>query len=179
MSTRRLAISSPLILALGIALGVAATGLRPSSLRAMAGDRVGESVLATGPITIEYNAGKKVPVSQEGLYYLDYSGGRLLAAVPSLQQTVGGSRVLGDFAERDLIADFKLGRNASPHFLMTTGTLGAQGEPWAPIYVLETTTRKVAIYRVSEMRTGTSSRPRFELLELRAMAPSAFPAPAG
>ena len=61
-----------------------------ASLRAQGDDRVGESALVTGPVTIEYNAGKKVQVAQEGLYYLDYGGGRLLAAVPCFQQTVGG-----------------------------------------------------------------------------------------
>ncbi len=179
MSPHRNAIPTPLALALGVAVGVVLSGLRPATLRAQGGDRVGESALVTGPVSIDYNAVKKVQVAQEALYYLDYTGARLLAAVPSFQQTVGGARVLGDFAERDLVADFQLPKGTVPHFLVTTGTLGAFGEPWAPVYVLETSTRQVAIYRVSELRTGVSTRPRFDLLERRPLGRPAPPAPAG
>ncbi len=179
MSRRRPALSTASALILGIVLGAGLTGYRPASLHAQGGDRVGESALVTGPVSIEYNAAKKVQVAQEAVYYLDYTGARLLAAVPSFQQSVGGARVLGDFAERDLVADFSLPRGTVPHFLVTTGTLGAFGEPWAPVYVLETSTRQVAIYRVTELRTGASTRPRVDLLECRPIGKSALPARAG
>ena len=165
-------------LMVGLALGWALAGPRAPALRAQGGDRAAESILTTGPISNDYNSIKKVQIAQDGLYYLDYGGGRLMATVPSYQQSVGGVRVLGDFAERDLIADFGLPRGTTPHFLMTTGTLGALAEGWAPIYVVETTTRQVAAYRVVDQRTGRSTRPRFELLERRPLGPSTLP-PAG
>ena len=159
----------------GLAAGWALGGLRAPAVRASAGDRSTESILTTGPIANEYNAVKKVQIAQDGLYYLDYGGGRLLAMVPGYQMSVGGVKVLGDFAERDLIADFGLPRGTTPHFLMTTGTLGALAEGWAPIYVVETTTRQVAAYRVVEQRMAGSSRPRFELLERRPLGPATLP----
>ena len=54
---------------------------------------------------------------------------------------------------------------------MTTGSLGAYTEGWAPLYVFETTTQRVGIYRLQTQQTvGKPSRPRFELVELRSFA---------
>ena len=177
MKMRCPVVPAPITLAVGLALGWWLAGARAPGLRAQGGDRVAESILTTGPVSVDYNQVRKVQVPQDGLYYLDYSGARLVAAVPSYQQTVNGVHVLGDFAERDLIADFALPRGTVPHFLMTTGALGAFGEGWAPVYVLETSTRQVAAYRLVEQRTATSTSPRFDLLERRPIVRSTLPPP--
>ncbi len=159
----------------GIALGVLGTAGRLKPLQAEGGDRSGDSILTTGVASMEYDKAKQMNVAKDAVYYLDYEGARLLATVPSIQQAPGQIRVLGDFAERDLIADFALPRNLVPHFVMTTGGLGARGETWSPIYVVEQSTKQIAVYRVVEQRTATSSKPRFELLERRPIGQSALP----
>src|SRR5205823_3925744 len=104
---------------------------RPA-LRAHGGDRWGDASVATGPVMIRYDERLKAPLAQDALYYLDYRGGRLLATVPSYQQSGGMLRLLDSFAERDLVADFKLDTEGGvrPHFLMTTGSLGQFSEGW-------------------------------------------------
>jgi hypothetical protein len=63
--------------------------------------------------------------------------------------------------ERDLVADFKidLENGPKPRFLMTTGSLGSYSDGWAPLYVFESTTNRLAIYRVQQLSVGTNSRP--------------------
>ena len=138
------------------------------------GDRSGESIVATGPLSIRYNEGLKIQVPQEAVYFLDYRGARLLATAPSPQQTVGGSRFIDGFAERDLIADFKLepDPDTAPryHFIMTAGSIGSLSNGWAPLYVFETTTKQVAVYKFEPQISGGASRPRFEVLEVRSFA---------
>jgi hypothetical protein len=133
--------------------------------------------VASGPVATLYQSNQRVQVTHDALYYLDYKGGRLLAAVPSLRQTAAGLRVLEEFAERDLVSDFRIGPGVAPHFLMTVGSLGASGDGWAPLFVFETTTGQVAAYRVQAQMVGTSSRPRFDLLETRSLARTSAPAP--
>ena len=53
---------------------------------------------------------------------------------------------------------------------MTTGSLGTYSDGWAPLFVFETTTNQVAIYRVQQRVVGTNSRPRFDLVEVRSIA---------
>jgi hypothetical protein len=160
------------ILCLGLSLGWGLTHIRPAPLRAAGGDRSGESIVTTGPVTVKYDEGSKVQIPLEALYLLDYKGGRLMGTVPSIHQTVGATRTLGTFAERDLVADFKLDldNGPKPHFLMTTGSLGNYSAGWAPLYVYETATNQLAVYRIIQQSVGTSSRARFELLELRSLA---------
>ena len=109
---------------------------------------------------------------------LDYKGGRLLATVPSYRQTNTSTRLIEPFSERDLVADFKLDLDTGPRprFLMTTGSIGPDSAGWAPLYVFETTTSQVAVYRMLVQQTiGKASRPRFELLELRSYAKAGAP----
>ena len=109
----------------------------------------------------------------DAVYFLDYKGGRLLATVPSYRQTTTSTRVIEPFSERDLVADFKLDLDAGPRprFLMTTGSIGPDNAGWAPLYVFETTTSQVGVYRMLIQKTiGDTARPRFELLELRSYA---------
>jgi hypothetical protein len=76
-------------------------------------------------------------------------------------------QLLSDFAERDLVEDFGLVPNSPAHFLMTTGTMGITNEGWAPLYVFETMSGRLCIYRVKPQFTARSSKPAFELLERR------------
>ena len=56
-------------------------------LHAGAGDRSGESIVATGPVLVRYDEAAKAPIPLEAVYFLDYKGGRLLATVPTFRQT--------------------------------------------------------------------------------------------
>lgn len=182
MAPLRSRFSGATLLVLGLFLGWALASLRPAPLVAGGGDRSGESIVATGPILIRYDEGSKVQIPLEALYILDYKAGKLVGTVPSMQQTTRGSRYLGTLAERDLAPDFKLDldNGPRPRFLMTTGSLGAYSGGWAPLYVIETTTNQVGVYRIVQQTVGTRSATRFELLEMRSLAaaaPSAAPAP--
>jgi len=54
---------------------------------------------------------------------------------------------------------------------MTTGSLGPYNDGWAPLYVFETNTSQVAIYRMQvQLTIGKTSRPRFDLTEVRSFA---------
>jgi hypothetical protein len=169
---------SVLVLIAGLMIGWAMANLRPAEIRAGGGDRAGDSIVATGPILIRYDEGSKVQIPLEALYLLDYKAGRLLGTVPSLHGTVGSSRYLGAFAERDLVADFKLDldRGPRPRFLMTTGALGSYSGGWAPLYVFETTTSQLAIYRILQQTIGTTAQTKFELVEKRSLAQGETPA---
>jgi hypothetical protein len=172
MLLRNRAVPSWLVLTIGVTVGWTLAAFRPAPVQADRGGPGGEDLIASGPVAIEHNAGLKIQVPHDAVYYLDYKGGRLLAVVPSLRQTVGGTQMLGSFAERDLVKDFKLTPGSStPHFLMTTGTLGALNGAWGALYVFETSTKQVATYRVFQQTVGGSPQPRFDLLEVRSMAP--------
>ncbi|QDV37245.1 hypothetical protein [Tautonia plasticadhaerens] len=154
----------------GLGLGRLTAPYSTPQARAGQGDRSGESVLATGTVSVEVDRMTKQPTTTDALYYLDYSAGRLLATVPNYRQTVEGTRVLGAFASRDLVADFRPPRGTTPRFLMTVGQLGLSAAGgWSPLYVVEATTRQVATYRVSPgpMRAGGEQQPTFELVELK------------
>jgi hypothetical protein len=160
------------LLVLGLLLGWCLASLRPSPIRASGGDRSGESIVATGPILVQYDQGNKVQIPLEALYLLDYKGGRLIGTVPSFHQTGSSSRYLGAFAERDLATDFKLDLDtgARPHFLMTTGALGTYSSGWAPLYVYETTTNQLGVYRIHQQSVGTKASTKLDLIELRSLA---------
>ncbi len=173
MHTSRSRIPTVVALCLGIFLGWGLASLRPVRLNASAGDRAGESVVATGPVLVRFDEAAKGPIALDAVYFLDYKGGRLLATVPSFRQTNTSTRVIEPFSERDLVADFKLDLDVGPRprFLMTTGSIGPDSAGWAPLYVFETTTSQVGVYRMLVQNTiGDSARPRFELLEVRSYA---------
>lgn len=169
MNRARSRISGIGLLALGLFLGWGMANFRPASLRAGGGDRSGESIVATGPVLVQYDEGSKVQIPQEALYILDYRSGRLFGTVPALRKTVRSSSYLGAMAERDLAADFKLDldNGPKPHFLMTTGSLGTYGGGWSPLYVYENSTNQVAVYRIHEQTIGAKAQTSLELLELR------------
>ncbi|CAN5897305.1 hypothetical protein BH23PLA1_BH23PLA1_23560 [soil metagenome] len=150
-----------LTLAFGLALGLGVTRIESPRLQAGAGDRSGDSIVATGAVSIQVNPTTKVVFRQDALYFLDYKGGRLMATVPDQIQTGKGTKVLGHFTTRDLIADFRLPPGTTPKFLMTVGEIGVSGFGWAPLYVFETSTKQVAVYQV---QLG-DSQPQFDLIE--------------
>jgi hypothetical protein len=172
MVMTRIRIPSVTLLLLGLLLGWGLGRTQPTPIWAGGGDRSGESIVATGPILVRYDEGNKVQVPLEALYILDYKGGRLMGTVPSLHQTASQSHYLGTFAERDLAADFKLELDTGPRprFLMTTGSLGTYSGGWAPLFVYETTTNQVGIYRIHQQTVGTTASTRLELVELRSLA---------
>jgi len=163
--------SGILLLAAGVIIGwgVASVPGPRAIVLANGGDRSGESMIATGPVLVRYDEGRKVQISQDALYYLDYGSGHLFATVPSFRQSSGPAKVLDNFAERDLVADFKidLDNGARPRFMMTTGALGAYSEGWAPLFVFETTTNQVAAYKVQQQTVGLTTKHKFELIEIR------------
>jgi hypothetical protein len=171
MSLKQRRIPTVAALAAGVVLGwLLAVLPRPTpTLRALGADRWGDTIVTSGPVLVRYDERLKAPLAQDALYYLDYRGGRLLATVPSYQQSGGTTRLVSTFAERDLVADFKLDAEGGPrpHFLMTTGALGQYSEGWSPLFVFETTTNQVATYKVQQQLVGMSSKPSFELLEVR------------
>ena len=165
----------PIVLALGagVVLGWIASVSRTTPLRASAGDRAGECIVATGPVLMQYDDSTKTPIALEALYFLDYKGGRLLAALPTYRMTGTKMELIDGFAERDLAADFKLDLDAGarPRFLMTTGSLGRYSAGWAPLYVFETTTSQVAVYRLQAAQSyGAAGSTQFELVQLRSCA---------
>jgi hypothetical protein len=173
MMVSRSRIPTVVALMFGALMGWGVASFRPMPLQASAGDRSGESILATGPVLVRFDEAAKGPVALDAIYYLDYKGGRLLATVPSYRQTTTSTRLIEPFSERDLVADFKLDLDAGPRprFLMTTGSIGPDNAGWAPLYVFETTTSQLAVYRMLMQTTiGTAARPRFELLEVRSYA---------
>jgi hypothetical protein len=180
MVSSRFRMPTGLALLIGVGVGWAVANLRPSPLHAGAGDRSGEAIVASGPVLVRYDETAKGPLALDALYFLDYKGGRLLATVPSYQQTNSSTRVLDTFAERDLVSDFKLDVDSGPRprFLMTTGTLGPYTSGWAPLYVFETTTSQVGVYRMQvQLTIGKASRPTFDMIELRSYAKTGAPEP--
>ena len=174
---RRPWMSLGLALAIGLILGRASAPFGGHRLAADRSDRANRDQIASGPISIEHNPGLKIQVDHDAIYYLDYKGGRLLATVPSTRTSVGGTRMIEGFAERDLVADFHLtAGSADPEFLMTTGTLGALNDAWAPLYVFEAGSKQVATYRLTPQTVGMSAKPRFDLLEIRPLPPVALTA---
>jgi hypothetical protein len=173
METRTKRIPTAAVLFVGVCLGWLVSSLQPKSIHASAGDRSGEAIVATGPVLIRYDEGTKSPIPLDALYFLDYKGGRLLATIPSHRQFGRTSQFIESFEERDLVADFKLdlGTGPRPHFLMTTGSLGSYSAGWAPLYVFETSTSQLGIYRI-QLQQGVpgAARPQLELIELRSYA---------
>ncbi|MHB1557791.1 MAG: hypothetical protein ACYC61_09945 [Isosphaeraceae bacterium] len=174
MEAVRSRVRMTLVLGLGVVLGWVGASFRARPVWATAGDRAGECITATGPVLMQYDESTKSPIPLEAVYFLDYKSGRLLASVPSYHQTGGRTQILGEFAERDLTADFQLNLSGGPRprFAMTTGGLGRFSSGWAPLYVFETTTGQVGVYRMNVGQAyGANATARFDLVEMRSLEP--------
>ncbi len=176
----RTAVASALLCGVGLGWILAGSPARP--MLASGGDRAGEAIVTTGPVLLGFDEGTRTAMALEAVYYLDYKGGRLLATIPSPKQSATSSQMIDGFDERDLAADFKLDLDAGPRprFLMTTGGLGPHTGGIAPLYVFETTTSQVAVYRLGATTQYTagapSSRPKFELVQVTSFAKQSLPA---
>jgi hypothetical protein len=182
MDGLRSRISTGLVLGSGMLLGGILAASRPAVavLRASAGDRFGESIVLTGPVMVRYDEMARAPIPLDAVYFLDYKGARLLATIPRYQQSGRTTHLLHGFAERDLAADFKLDLDpgVAPHFLMTTGSIGQYSSGWAPLYVFETTTSQIAVYRMDgSVTAGPTAQPKFELIEVQSYAKAQAAAP--
>src|SRR5262249_27549871 len=134
-------LSTAVVLLAGLIAGWCLSLVRPLTLHAGAGDRLGETILTTGPVLVRYDEATKSPIALDAVYILDYKGGRLLASLPTYRQSTSSTTIIESFVERDLVADLKLDLDTGrpPHFLMTTGALGPYTAGWAPLYVVQTT----------------------------------------
>jgi hypothetical protein len=170
-------ISTATVLLVGLAAGWSLSLVRPAPLRA-GGDRRGETIMATGPVMVRYDEATKAPIPLDALYILNFREGRLLASLPTFRQSTSSTTIIESFAERDLAADFKIDLDGGfqPHFLMTTGSLGQYTGGWAPLYVIETTSNQVAVYRLET--AGKSGHSKFDLVQLRSYAKSSAAKPA-
>jgi hypothetical protein len=180
MLNSRFRIRTGLALLIGAFVGWALASFRPTPLHAGAGDRSGEAIVASGPVLVRYDETAKGPLALDALYFLDYKAGRLIATVPTYQQTNSSMHVLDTFTERDLVSDFKLDLDTGPRprFLMTTGSLGPYTSGWAPLYVFETTTNQVGVYRMQvQLTIGKASKPTFDMIELRSYGKTGAPEP--
>ena len=174
-------ISTAVVLLVGLSAGWCLSLVRPVRLHA-GGDRQGETILTTGPVLVRYDEATKSPIALDALYILDYKAGRLLASLPTYRQSTSSTTIVESFVERDLVADFKLDLDtgARPRFMMTTGSLGPYTAGWAPLYVVETTSNQLGVYRIHLQETsGKSSRPKFELIQLKSYAETKIAQPAG
>ena len=170
MDASRSGIRLVLAMGVGVVLGWTSSVFHARPMQASAGDRAGECVVATGPVLQQFDDNTKAATALEAVYFLDYKGGRLLATVPTYRLAAGKTELIDGFAERDLAADFRLEQEGGqrPRFLMTTGALGRYSAGWAPLYVFETTSGQVGIYRVQiGQGYGANAPAQFELVEMR------------
>jgi hypothetical protein len=129
-------------LVVGLLLGGLGAGLmlmRPHAAQAST-DRYEDYVICTGAVGVN----PKVPT--DGVWLLDYRGGKLLGTV--IDRNVG--KIVG-WAEVDLVTEFGLPPRQNVHFLMTTGNI-AQGQ--AALYVAEVTSGKFAVYTMGSRPDG-------------------------
>ena len=115
-----------------------------------------------------FDEASKAAIPLDALYILDYKSGRLRASLPTFRQSTASTTIIESFLDRDLATDFKidLDRGPRPHFLMTTGSLGPFTAGWAPLYVIETATNQLGVYRLNIQTTpGRSGPSQFELLQ--------------
>jgi hypothetical protein len=182
MINRYLRISTAVALLVGLMVGWGLSLSNARPLHAGAGDRFKETILTTGPVLVRYDEATKSSIALDAVYILDHKGGRLIASLPTYRQSTSSTTIIESFVERDLAADFKLDLDAgpAPHFMMTTGSLGPYTAGWAPLYVVETTSNQMGVYRIELQQTsGKSSRPKFELVQLKSFAETKIAKPAG
>jgi hypothetical protein len=123
---------------LGLLAGVLWVGNQPA---ARAGnDRYEDYIIATGAVAIS----PKAPT--DGVWLLDYRGGKLLATLIDRLQ----GKIIG-WAEVDLVNEFNITPRQNVHFMMTTGMI-AEGQ--AALYVAETSSGKIGVYTMGQRADG-------------------------
>ena len=129
-------------LVVGLLLGGLVAGLtfiRPRAALA-SNDRFEDYILCTGAVSLN----PKVPT--DGVWLLDYRGGKLLGTV--IDRTL--AKIVG-WAEVDLVTEFGLPPRQNVHFMMTTGSI-AQGQ--AALYVAEVGSGKFGVYTMGQRPDG-------------------------
>lgn len=116
-------------------------------------DRFQDYIMATGAVTV---SGK---TQTDGVWMLDYRGGKLMASV--IDKTSGK---MGGWAEVDLVSEFGIAPKTDVHFMMTTGQI-AQGQ--AALYVCEVATGKFGVYTMGNSETGVIQIRRHDLTNFR------------
>jgi len=127
----------------GLACGVVAAMLLSTSPKpavASSSDRFQDYIMCTGAVSVN----PKAPT--DGVWLLDYRGGKLLGTV--IDRTSGK---ISGWAEVDLVAEFGIAPKQDVHFMMSTGTI-AQGQ--AALYVCEVSTGKFGVYTMGAAETG-------------------------
>lgn len=127
----------------GIACGLLAAVLfsgKPRTAEASTNDRYQDYIMCTGAVSVN----PKAPT--DGVWMLDYRGGKLLGTV--IDRTTGK---IGGWAEVDLVTEFSIAPKQDVHFMMTTGMI-AQGQ--AALYVCEISTGKFGVYTMGAAETG-------------------------
>ena len=120
---------------------------------AASGDRYQDYIMCTGAVTL----GSKTQT--DGVWMLDYRGGKLMASV--IDRSSGK---MGGWAEVDLVAEFGIPPKTDVHFMMTTGQI-ANGQ--AANYVCEVTTGKFGVYTMGNSDTGVIQIRRHDLTNFR------------
>jgi len=127
----------------GLVCGVVAAMLLstpPKPAAASSNDRYQDYVMCTGAVSVN----PKVPT--DGVWLLDYRGGKLLGTV--IDRTTGK---ISGWAEVDLVSEFAIAPKQDVHFMMSTGSI-AQGQ--AALYVCEVSTGKFGVYTMAAAETG-------------------------
>jgi hypothetical protein len=148
----------------GIGCGLVAALLLNSSPKAAvasSSDRYQDYIMCTGAVSVN----PKVPT--DGVWMLDYRGGKLLGTV--IDRTTG--KITG-WAEVDLVTEFGIAPKQDVHFMMTTGSI-AQGQ--AALYVCETATGKFGVYTMGAGDTGGVQIRRHDMTTFRAAKPAVTP----
>jgi hypothetical protein len=130
-------------LALGVALGVAATMVHQSASQpALAfNDRHEDYVMCTGQITLGVN------LQADCIWLLDYRAGKLLGTMVDKNM----NKIM-PWSEVDLVQEFNIPPKQNVHFMMTTGSL-VKGQ--TSVYLTEITSGKFAMYTMVPAMDGT------------------------
>jgi len=145
--------------AAGVVFGLVAAVLftaKPKQAQASSNDRYQDYIMCTGAVSVN----PKAPT--DGVWMLDYRGGKLLGTV--IDKTTGK---IGGWAEVDLVAEFAIAPKQDVHFMMTTGSI-AQGQ--AALYVCEVSTGKFGVYTMGAGDSGGIQIRRHDMTAFRAAA---------
>jgi hypothetical protein len=145
----------------GVGCGLAAAAILsgpPRPALASSNDRYQDYVMCTGAVTIN----PKVPT--DGVWMLDYRGGKLLGTV--IDRTTGK---ISGWAEVDLVTEFGIAPKQDVHFMMTTGSI-AQGQ--AALYVCEVSTGKFGVYTMGSGDSGGIQVRRHDMTTFRSGKPT-------
>lgn len=148
----------------GVACGLVAALLintSPKAAVASSNDRYQDYIMCTGAVSV------KAKVPTDGVWMLDYRGGKLLGTV--IDRTTGK---IGGWAEVDLVSEFTIAPKQDVHFMMTTGMI-ADGQ--AALYVCETSTGKFGVYTMGAGDTGGIQIRRHDMTTFRAAKPAVTP----